>query len=88
MWVQRLLLFVYLVPQFFCSCYQEKEYASSVLEGFELTATYASTYFDKVSSDFIAPAPTGTAASASAATSINCAQYGAFSPGCLLLGKS
>lgn len=59
---------------------KKKRYASSVLEGFELTATYASTYFDKVSSDFIAPAPTGTAASASAATGINCAQYGAFNP--------
>ncbi|KAL6931398.1 hypothetical protein ACO0R3_002861 [Hanseniaspora guilliermondii] len=56
---------------------KRKRYASSVLEGFELTATYASTYFDQVSTDFIAPTSTGAAA---AATGINCSIYGAFNP--------
>lgn len=56
---------------------KKKRYASSVLEGFELTATYASTYFDQVSSDFIAPTSTGVAA---VATGINCSTYGAFNP--------
>lgn len=57
---------------------KKKRYASSVLEGFELTATYASTYFDKVSTDFIEPSPTGAATAA--ATGIDCSEYGAFNP--------
>ncbi|XBW36312.1 hypothetical protein QEN19_001895 [Hanseniaspora menglaensis] len=58
---------------------QKKRYASSVLEGFELTATYASTYFNAVSSDFIEPSATATAVSVE--TGIDCSEYGAFSTG-------
>ncbi|KAL6927600.1 hypothetical protein ACO0SA_004222 [Hanseniaspora valbyensis] len=58
----------------------EKRYASSILEGFELTASYDSTYFNDVSTDFIAPSATVSEddLSSTETSGVDCNEYGAF----------